>query len=55
MIRFRGTTQIDRGETEMRSEPEDEPGVYLFYALVMFVAIIAAAVVAAGIMVHASL
>lgn len=39
----------------MRSDPEDEPGVYLFYALVMFVAIIAAVVVAAGIMVRGSL
>lgn len=39
----------------MRSDPEDEPGIYLFYALIMFVSIIAAAVIATGSMVHAGL
>lgn len=39
----------------MNSDPEDEPGVYLFYAFIMFVGIIAAAVIAAGILVHVSL
>jgi len=48
-------TRIDRGGAEMRSDPEDEPGIYLAYAFIMFVAIIAAAVIAAGIMVHVSL
>lgn len=38
----------------MKSNLEDEPGIYLFYALMMFLAIIAAGVIAAGIMVHAS-
>jgi len=39
----------------MRSDPEDEPGVYLLYAFIMFMAIIAAAVITAGIMVHVNL
>lgn len=39
----------------MKSDPEDEPGVYLVYALAMFAAILAAGVIAAGIMVHVSL
>ena len=52
---FRSMARFDRRGTEMRSDPEDEPGIYLFYAFVMFVAIIAAAVVAAGVMVHVSL
>lgn len=39
----------------MKDDPEDEPGIYLVYALIMFVALIAASVIAAGIMVHASL
>ena len=36
----------------MKSDPEDEPAVYLFYAFIMFVGIIATAVIAAGILVH---
>lgn len=39
----------------MKSNSEDEPGVYLFYAFILFVGIIAAAAIAAGILVHASL
>lgn len=39
----------------MKSDPEDEPGVYLFYAFIMFAGIIAAAVIAAGILVHVNL
>jgi hypothetical protein len=43
------------GETQMKSDPDDEPGIYLVYALVMFVAIIAATVIAAGVIVRVSL
>jgi hypothetical protein len=39
----------------MKGDPEDEPGIYLLYALIMFGGIIAAAVIAAGILVRASL
>lgn len=39
----------------MNSDPGDEPGVYLLYAFIMFVGIIAAAVIAAGFLVHVSL
>jgi len=39
----------------MKSDPDDEPGIYLFYAFIMFLAFVAAAVIAAGIMIHASL
>jgi hypothetical protein len=39
----------------MKSDPDDEPGIVLVYALVMFLAFIAAGVIAAGIMIHASL
>lgn len=39
----------------MRSDPDDEPVIYLVYALMMFVAIIAAGVIAAGILVHVNL
>jgi hypothetical protein len=39
----------------MKSDPDDEPGIYLFYALVMFFAIVAAGVIAAGIVVHVGL
>jgi len=38
----------------MKSDPEDEPAVYLFYAFIMFIGIIAAAVIAAGFLVHVS-
>lgn len=43
------------GGSQMKSDPEDEPGVYLLYAFIMFVGIIAAAVIAAGILVHVNL
>lgn len=39
----------------MKSDPDDEPGIYLFYALIMFVDFIAVGVIAAGIMVHVTL
>jgi len=39
----------------MKSDPDDEPGIYLFYALVMFLGFVAAGVIAAGIVVHAGL
>ncbi|MGA7523640.1 MAG: hypothetical protein WBW84_14400 [Acidobacteriaceae bacterium] len=52
---FRGMAWIHCGETQMRSDPDDEPVIYLVYALMMFVAIIAAGVIAAGILVHVNL
>ena len=45
----------DRGGIQMKSDPDDEPGIYLFNALIMFVAFIAIGVIAAGIMVHVTL
>ena len=39
----------------MKNDPDDEPVIYLFYALIMFVAFIAAGVIAAGILAHGSL
>jgi len=42
------------GGTPMKSDPEDEPGIYLFYALMMLVAFIAASLIAARILIHVS-
>lgn len=39
----------------MKNDSQDEPGIYIFYAFIMFVGIIAVAAIAAGILVHASL
>ena len=39
----------------MRADPNDEPGVVLVYALVMFLAFIVASVIAAGIVIHGGL
>jgi len=39
----------------MRSDPNDEAGIVLVYALVMFLAFVAAGAIAAGILVHSGL
>ena len=43
------------GASPMKSDPVDDSGIYLFYAFIMFFGIIAAAVIAAGILVHVNL
>jgi hypothetical protein len=47
--------EFHRGGTPMKSDPDDEPGIYLVYALLMFVAFVAAGVIAAGVLARASL
>jgi len=44
----------DRRGTNVKADPDDEPGIYLFYALTMLVVFIAAGVVAAVVLIHAS-
>lgn len=36
----------------MKSHPDDEPGIFVFYALVMFAAFVAAGVIAAAMVIH---
>jgi len=37
----------------MKADPDDEPGIYLIYALTMLVVFIAAGVIAAVVLIHA--
>jgi hypothetical protein len=41
-----------RGGNRMKSHPDDEPGIFVFYALVMFAAFVAAGVIAAAMVIH---
>jgi len=38
----------------MKADPNDEPGIYFFYALIMLVLFIAAGVIAAAVLIHVS-